>query len=38
MSFGMILLFSLVPVVFGVIATMADEEVAMKGGFHKIHH
>lgn len=36
-SFGMVLLFALIPVVIGVVATMIDEDVAMRGGFHKKH-
>jgi len=36
-SFGMILLFALIPVVIGVIATQLDENIAMHGGFHKKH-
>lgn len=38
MTFGVILLACLVPVVVGVIATLVDEENAMRGRYHKIHH
>ncbi len=38
MSFGIILLVCLVPTVIAVLATEVDEEIAMHGGFHKIHH
>ncbi len=37
MSFGMILLACLVPIVLGVVATQMDENIAMHGGFHKKH-
>jgi len=36
-SFGMILLACLVPIVLGVVATQMDENIAMHGGFHKKH-
>ena len=36
-SFGMILLACLVPVVLAVIAVQIDEDVAMHCGFHKKH-
>jgi hypothetical protein len=38
MSFGIILLACLVPTIVAVLATELDEEVAMRGGSHKIHH
>lgn len=37
MSFGMILLACLVPIVLGVVATQVDANTAMHGGFHKKH-
>jgi hypothetical protein len=37
MTFWVILVACLVPVVIGVAATMVDESVAMHGGFHKKH-
>ncbi len=37
MTFGMILLACLVPIVMGVVATQMDENIAMHGGFHKKH-
>ena len=36
-SFGMILILALIPIVLGVVATQIDEDVAMHGGFHKKH-
>ncbi len=38
MTFWVILVACLVPVAFGVWATMVDEDIAMRGGFHKKHH
>ena len=38
MTFGIILFACLLPVAVGVIATMVDEELAMRGGYHKVHH
>jgi len=38
MTFWIILIACLVPVAFAVLATEVDEEIAMHGGFHKIHH
>lgn len=37
-SFGIVFLVGLVPVLVAVLATEVDEEVAMHGGFHKTHH
>lgn len=37
MTFWIILVAALVPVVIAVAATMQDESVAMHGGFHKKH-
>lgn len=35
--FWIILVAALVPIVFAVLATEIDEEVAIHGGFHKKH-
>jgi hypothetical protein len=37
MTFWVLLMVCLVPVMIAVAATMADESVAMHGGFHKKH-
>lgn len=37
MDFWLILLACLAPVVLGFLATMVDEDIAMRGGFHKKH-
>lgn len=36
-SFWVILAACLVPVALGVLATLRDEEIAKRGGFHKTH-
>ncbi len=38
MTFGIVFLAFLVPLVLGAVATQVDEEIAMRSGFHKIHH
>lgn len=37
MTFWVILMACLIPVVVGVMATLVDEDIAMHGGFHKKH-